>query len=74
MSEYTETILNSNCDRFWYVRVGEDINNHVIAFTNTYEDAEHIVNALLRSKYRAVIEEYSRSDVTVIIEKKGRGV
>lgn len=73
MTGWTETTLNADCNKFWFVRIGKENKHRAIAFTTTQEDAERIVKALLGPEDRAVIEEYDHSDLTVIIEKKGRG-
>lgn len=74
MSEYAESLLNSDLNGFYYVRIGKEPKMRVLAFTTTYEGAEHIVNAVMVDGERAVIEEYSDTDLTIHIERRGNKV
>lgn len=70
MAEWTEEILN-NCEKTYCVKIGFKGAINIVAFTTTYEDAERIINEFIQGERRAVIEEYSNTDITFRIDVKG---
>lgn len=65
-----KTLLNKS-DRFCCVRVGKEGKWRILAFTDTVEDANCVVDTLLKSGERAVIEEFTNNDLIVYIERRG---